>query len=123
MRSPCSPLSPRLAGRSRAAAAPTARRRRGVVSPQPRTPGVGGPHNTAVVTHPPPPRPRAPHPDPPTCRIRGSRGGGRRPARETAMRVAAGAIANKYLATQGITVRGYMSQLGPIEIPFKTWES
>ena len=39
------------------------------------------------------------------------------------MRVAAGAIAKKYLATLGIQVRGYMSQLGPIEIPFKTWDS
>ena len=29
----------------------------------------------------------------------------------------------KYLATLGIQVRGYMSQLGPIEIPFKTWDS
>ena len=48
------------------------------------------------------------------------RGGGRSSARETAMRVAAGAIAKKYLATQGIVIRGYMSQLGPIEIPFKT---
>ncbi|QIB52027.1 chorismate synthase [Pseudomonas sp. OIL-1] len=55
--------------------------------------------------------------------IRDYRGGGRSSARETAMRVAAGAIAKKYLATQGITVRGYMSQLGPIEIPFETWES
>src|SRR5213080_2995438 len=51
------------------------------------------------------------------------RGGGRSSARETAMRVAAGAIAKKYLATLGIQIRGYMSQLGPIEIPFKTWES
>lgn len=51
------------------------------------------------------------------------RGGGRSSARETAMRVAAGAIAKKYLATQGITVRGYMSQLGPIEIPFKSWDA
>ncbi|QJD58080.1 chorismate synthase [Pseudomonas sp. gcc21] len=55
--------------------------------------------------------------------IRDYRGGGRSSARETAMRVAAGAIAKKYLASQGITVRGYMSQLGPIEIPFETWES
>lgn len=39
------------------------------------------------------------------------------------MRVAAGAIAKKVLAGFGITVRGYMSQLGPIEIPFKTWDS
>ena len=55
--------------------------------------------------------------------IRDYRGGGRSSARETAMRVAAGAIAKKYLATQGILIRGYMSQLGPIEIPFKTWDS
>jgi chorismate synthase len=55
--------------------------------------------------------------------IRDYRGGGRSSARETAMRVAAGAIAKKFLATQGITVRGYMSQLGPIEIPFQTWDS
>lgn len=51
------------------------------------------------------------------------RGGGRSSARETAMRVAAGAIAKQYLATQGIRVRGYMSQLGPIAIDFKSWES
>lgn len=55
--------------------------------------------------------------------VRDYRGGGRSSARETAMRVAAGAIAKKYLATQGIKVRGYMSQLGPIEIPFQSWES
>ena len=55
--------------------------------------------------------------------LRDYRGGGRSSARETAMRVAAGAIAKKYLATQGIVVRGYMSQLGPIEIPFKSWDA
>lgn len=55
--------------------------------------------------------------------IRDYRGGGRSSARETAMRVAAGAIAKKYLATQGITIRGYMSQLGPIAIDFKQWEA
>ncbi|WP_043530367.1 chorismate synthase [Litchfieldella xinjiangensis] len=55
--------------------------------------------------------------------IRDYRGGGRSSARETAMRVAAGAIAKKYLATQGIRVRGYMSQLGPIAIQFKEWAS
>nr|MBF0685104.1 chorismate synthase [Pseudomonas sp.] len=55
--------------------------------------------------------------------IRDYRGGGRSSARETAMRVAAGAIAKKYLATLGIQVRGYMSQLGPIEIPFQSWDS
>lgn len=51
------------------------------------------------------------------------RGGGRSSARETAMRVAAGAIAKKFLASQGVQVRGYMSQLGPIKIDFKTWDS
>ncbi|MCK0746409.1 chorismate synthase [Chromohalobacter nigrandesensis] len=55
--------------------------------------------------------------------IRDYRGGGRSSARETAMRVAAGAIARKYLASQGIRVRGYMSQLGPIGIDFKQWEA
>ncbi|WP_275287909.1 chorismate synthase [Halomonas elongata] len=55
--------------------------------------------------------------------IRDYRGGGRSSARETAMRVAAGAIAKQYLASQGIRVRGYMSQLGPISIDFKQWES
>ncbi|SDL81834.1 chorismate synthase [Modicisalibacter muralis] len=54
--------------------------------------------------------------------VRDYRGGGRSSARETAMRVAAGAIAKKYLATQGIVVRGYMSQLGPIAIDFKSWD-
>lgn len=49
--------------------------------------------------------------------IRDYRGGGRSSARETAMRVAAGAIARKYLLTRlGIEVRGYLSQLGPIEL-------
>ncbi len=55
--------------------------------------------------------------------LRDYRGGGRSSARETAMRVAAGAIARKYLAARGIQVRGYMSQLGPIDIAFKSWES
>ncbi|ABE59813.1 chorismate synthase [Chromohalobacter israelensis] len=55
--------------------------------------------------------------------IRDYRGGGRSSARETAMRVAAGAIARKFLASQGIRVRGYMSQLGPIDIAFKQWEA
>ncbi|TFH85926.1 chorismate synthase [Billgrantia azerbaijanica] len=55
--------------------------------------------------------------------LRDYRGGGRSSARETAMRVAAGAIAKQYLASQGITVRGYMSQLGPIAIDFKQWEA
>ncbi|MDR9440602.1 MAG: chorismate synthase [Halomonas sp.] len=55
--------------------------------------------------------------------IRDYRGGGRSSARETAMRVAAGAIAKKYLSARGITVRGYMSQLGPIAIEFKQWDA
>jgi len=55
--------------------------------------------------------------------IRDYRGGGRSSARETAMRVAAGAIAKKCLKEQGILVRGYMSQLGSIEIPFKSWDA
>jgi chorismate synthase len=51
--------------------------------------------------------------------IRDHRGGGRASARETAVRVAAGAIARKWLRQRhGIEIRGWMSQLGPIEIPF-----
>ncbi|ANE55867.1 chorismate synthase [Methylomonas sp. DH-1] len=54
--------------------------------------------------------------------IRDYRGGGRSSARETAMRVAAGAIAKKYLYQQhGIQVRGYLSQLGPIKIEQFDW--
>ena len=48
--------------------------------------------------------------------FRDYRGGGRSSARETAMRVAAGAVAKKFLASKGVEVRGYLSQLGPIEI-------
>jgi chorismate synthase len=49
--------------------------------------------------------------------IRDYRGGGRSSARETAMRVAAGAIARKYLKEQaGVEIRGYLSQLGPLEL-------
>lgn len=49
--------------------------------------------------------------------IRDYRGGGRSSARETAMRVAAGAIAKKYLREQfGIEVRGYLSQIGDVKI-------
>jgi chorismate synthase len=51
--------------------------------------------------------------------IRDHRGGGRSSARETAVRVAAGAIARKWLQQRyGVTVRGWMSRLGSIEIPF-----
>ncbi len=49
--------------------------------------------------------------------IRDYRGGGRSSARETAMRVAAGAIARKYLKERaGIEIRGFVSQLGPIAL-------
>ena len=47
--------------------------------------------------------------------IRDYRGGGRSSARETAMRVAAGAIARKYLSLRlGVEIRGYLRQLGPL---------
>jgi chorismate synthase len=55
--------------------------------------------------------------------IRDHRGGGRASARETAGRVAAGAIAKKWLHEKyGIEIRGYLAQLGEIAIPFKCWE-
>ncbi|RTL57920.1 MAG: chorismate synthase, partial [Rhodocyclaceae bacterium] len=51
--------------------------------------------------------------------IRDYRGGGRSSARETAVRVAAGAIARKWLQQRyGVEIYGWMSQLGPIAIPF-----
>ena len=51
--------------------------------------------------------------------FRDYRGGGRSSARETAVRVAAGAIARKWLkARYGVTILGWMSWLGPIDIPF-----
>lgn len=56
--------------------------------------------------------------------VRDPRGGGRSSARLTAPTVAAGAIAKKWLAaTHGVRVRGYMSQLGPIAIPFDSWDA
>ena len=55
--------------------------------------------------------------------IRDFRGGGRSSARETAIRVAGGAIAKKWLKeNKGIEVMGYLKQLGEIDIPFKSWE-
>lgn len=54
--------------------------------------------------------------------FRDYRGGGRSSARETAMRVAAGAIAKKYLQMRcGIEVRGYLAQLGPIRAQRLDW--
>ena len=56
--------------------------------------------------------------------IRDHRGGGRQSARETAVRVAAAAIAKKWLSRKyGVNVRGCMTQLGPIEIPFQSWDA
>ncbi|AGH38423.1 Chorismate synthase [Bibersteinia trehalosi USDA-ARS-USMARC-188] len=56
--------------------------------------------------------------------IRDYRGGGRSSARETAMRVAAGAIAKKYLKEQfGIQIRGYLSQIGNVKINPKSVEN
>jgi chorismate synthase len=56
--------------------------------------------------------------------IRDHRGGGRASARETAVRVAAAAIARKWLReTYGVLIHGYLSQLGPHQVPFKTWEA
>lgn len=52
--------------------------------------------------------------------FRDYRGGGRSSARETAVRVAAGAIAQQLLASRGITIRAYVSQVGPLilETPY-----
>ena len=51
------------------------------------------------------------------------RGGGRSSARETAVRVAAGAIAKKYLKERyGILVRGYLAQLGPLRVNDFDWD-
>ena len=55
--------------------------------------------------------------------IRDYRGGGRSSARETAMRVAAGAIAKKYLHEKfGIQIRGYLAQMGDIVCELKDWQ-
>ena len=54
--------------------------------------------------------------------VRDYRGGGRSSARETAMRVAAGAIARKYLRERyGVEIRGYLAQLGPIRPVKMIW--
>ncbi len=55
--------------------------------------------------------------------IRDYRGGGRASARETAMRVAAGAIAKKYLAEKlNIVIRGFLKQMGPIKVQNINWD-
>src|ERR1044071_4460965 len=56
--------------------------------------------------------------------FRDYRGGGRSSARETVMRVAAGAIARKYLATRlGVSIQGYLPQLGPLVLEPKSLAS
>jgi len=56
--------------------------------------------------------------------IRDYRGGGRSSARETAMRVAAGGIAKKFLREKlGSEIRGYLAQLGPIELQLQDWDA
>jgi chorismate synthase len=56
--------------------------------------------------------------------VRDYRGGGRSSARETAMRVAAGGVAKKYLLDRyGIRIRGYLSQLGSIKLEHKDWSA
>ena len=54
--------------------------------------------------------------------FRDYRGGGRSSARETSMRVAAGAIAKKYLASLGIEIRGYLEQMGDIRVESFNWD-
>jgi chorismate synthase len=56
--------------------------------------------------------------------IRDARGGGRASARETVIRVAAGAIAKKWLKERcGVVVRGYLAQVGAQKLGFKAWEA
>lgn len=56
--------------------------------------------------------------------IRDYRGGGRSSARETALRVAAGGIARKYLHERlGVQIRGWLAQLGPIELQLNDWDT
>lgn len=55
--------------------------------------------------------------------VRDYRGGGRSSARETAVRVAAGAIAKKYLKEKfGMEIRGYLAQLGPVKAQQVQWD-
>src|SRR5919108_1860987 len=56
--------------------------------------------------------------------IRDARGGGRASARETMVRVAAGAIAKKWLRERyGVVIRGYLAQLGRTKIAFESWDA
>ena len=56
--------------------------------------------------------------------VRDPRGGGRASARETLVRVAAGAIAKKWLRERyGVEIRGYLAQLGPRKLELKDWNA
>ena len=56
--------------------------------------------------------------------VRDPRGGGRASARETLVRVAAGAIAKKWLAERyGVRVRGYLAQLGSRAVALRDWSA
>lgn len=55
--------------------------------------------------------------------VRDYRGGGRASARETAMRVAAGAVAKKFLISQGISTQCLVTQIGPIVANEISWDS
>jgi len=56
--------------------------------------------------------------------IRDARGGGRASARETVVRVAAGAIAKKWLAERySVSINGYLAQIGPKKIEFRDWNA
>jgi chorismate synthase len=56
--------------------------------------------------------------------VRDARGGGRASARETVIRVAAGAIAKKWLHERyGVRVRGYLAQVGRTSIAFESWDA
>jgi len=55
--------------------------------------------------------------------VRDARGGGRASARETAIRVAAGAIARKWLAERySVSIKGYLAQVGSLAVPFRSWD-
>ena len=55
--------------------------------------------------------------------VRDYRGGGRSSARETTMRVAAGAVAKKWLSERyGVRIRGYLSELGPLKAVAHDWD-
>ena len=55
--------------------------------------------------------------------LRDYRGGGSSSARETAARVAAGAIARAFLSTLKVKVRGCLDEMGGIDIPFRNWRA